>query len=462
LSRMKTQISISRRHFIKGNLAAALAASTFPTSIPSSVLGADGQVAPSNKIVVGAIGVGPQGRGDMGNFLSQADAQVVALCDVLKRNLDAAVNEVNARYKNKDVATVSDFRELLARKDIDAVLIATPDHWHVPVAIAAAMAGKDIYLEKPMGLSVQEDMMLRKICQEKQRIFQFGTQQRSDAKFRKACELVRNGRIGKLKQIKVWCAASRPGGPTDPVPVPEGLNYDLWLGPAPQKPYTEGKAFDTAKSWKTWWFNSDYALGFVAGWGVHPLDIALWGYPEMMTTPMEVTGKAVFPKEGACNTSVAWDVNFSLADGVKMQFRGVRNGCEANELNDMEPWKAKYHEVRDHGTAFEGSDGWVVVDRSKIWSSPETLVEEKFDDFKVKLTRSSHHVRNLLNGIKNRKAAICPIEEAVQADVLCHLSDIATRLNRPLKFDPVKEQFLGNEEANARLALRPMRTPWNL
>ena len=453
---------ITRRHFIKGNLTAILAASTFPSLVPSSIFGANGQVAPSNRLVVGCIGVGPQGRGDMGNFLWQRDAHVVALSDVLQRNLNAAVQQVNKAYGNRDVTTYSDFRELLARPDLDAVLIATPDHWHVPVAIAAARAGKDMYLEKPMGLSVEEDQMLRKVVQEKKRIFQFGTQQRSDQKFRKACELVRNGRIGKLKRINVWCSASRPGGPTDPVAVPEGLNYEVWLGPAPQKSYTEGKAFDTPKSWKTWWFNYDYALGFVAGWGVHPLDIALWGYPAMMTDAMEIEGKAIIPEEGACNTAIAWDVNFSLKDGVKMQFRGTRNGCPANDLNDMEPWRAQYGEVRDHGTAFEGTEGWVVVDRSKVWSSPEGLVEERGDDWSVKLIRSSNHVRNFLDSVRSRRPAICPIEEAVQADELCHLSDQATRLGRKLKFDPVKERFADDPEANRKLALRPMRQPWRL
>ena len=425
-------------------------------------MGAEGQTAPSNRITIGCIGVGPQGRGVMGNFLGQSDARVVALSDLLKVNLDAAINQVNQTYKNKDVVTYADFNELLARPDIDAVLIATPDHWHVPAALAAAKAGKDIYLEKPMGLTVAEDILLRKTVQAKQRIFQFGTQQRSDAKFRKACELVRSGRIGKLQRIHVWCSASRPGGPTEPAPVPEGFNYDRWLGPAPTTPYTEGKVMDTPKSWKTWWFNYDYALGFIAGWGVHPLDIALWGHPEMMTAPMEIEGRAEIPKQGACNTSVAWDVSFTFANGVKMQYRATPNGAAPSALNNFDDWKAKYRTVRDHGTAFEGSDGWVVVDRNQIWSSPESLAEERADSLSVKLTRSSNHARNLLDGIKARRPAICPIEEAVQADVLCHLSDIATRLNRKLKFDPMQEVFPGDDEANRRLALRPMRPGYQI
>jgi hypothetical protein len=456
---------LTRRDFIKGNLTAALAASAFPALVPAAALGAEKKVAPSNRITLGCIGVGPQGRGVMGNFLRQPDCQVIAVADVAKRNLTAARNQVNQQYQNGDCIAYEDFRRLLARKDIDAVLIATPDHWHVPVAIAAAKAGKDMYLEKPMGLSVAEDQRLRAICQQKKRIFQFGTQQRSGEQFRLACELVRNGRIGKLKQINVWCSASRPGGSTKPVPPPADLNYDFWLGPSPNKPYTDGKAFDNdpPNSWKTWWFNYDYALGFIAGWGVHPLDIAYWAHPTMMRGPIEIEGKAVFPSEGACNTSIAWEVNFTFADQVRMTYRGVRNGFDqVIPMNDMKPWETKYGRAIDHGTAFEGVDGWVLVDRGAIRTFPEKLVEEKFGPGEQRLIRSSNHARNFLDAVKSRSPAICPIEDAVQADILCHLSDIATRLPRKLRWDPTKERFVKDEEANRRLALRPMRAPWRL
>ena len=459
---MKTRIT--RRLFLKGNLTVAAAAAAFPTLIPASVLGAENRVAPSNRIAVGCIGVGPQGRGVMSNFLPQPDCRVLAVCDVSKRNLDAAVQMVNAAPNQGGVVILQDFRELLARKDIDAVLIATPDHWHVPVAIAAAKANKDMYLEKPMGLSIEEDQLLRKLCQKNKRIFQFGTQQRSGSQFRQACELVRNGRIGKLQQINVWSSASMPGGSTAPTQPPADLNYDFWLGPATQQPYTPGKAYDSdpPATWKTWWFNYDYALGFIAGWGVHPLDIAYWGHPTMMKAPLDVAGQAIIPKQGACNTSVAWDVNFTLADGVRLAYRGTRNGAEACALNDFTAWQKKYTKIVDHGTAFEGTDGWVLVDRTQIRVSPENLVEWKPGPSDVQLTKSSHHVRNFLDSIKSRTPAICPIEDAVQADILCHLSDIATRVQRKLQWDPAKERFVNDAEANRRLALRPMRAPWKL
>ncbi len=455
------QHHLSRRRFIQVNLAAtAIAAAAFPNLAPSRIFAAAGS--PNGKVNVGCIGVGPQGRGVMGGILGQANARVIALCDHYRPNLDAAIKQVNGKYQDNAVQTHTDFQELLARKDIDAVLIATPDHWHVPVAVAAARAKKDIYLEKPMGLSVEEDQVLRDLCQKNKIIFQFGTQQRSSREFHKACHLVRNGKIGKLKQINVWCSASRPGGSTEVVPVPPGLDYDRWLGPAPQTPYTEGKVADTPKSHKTWWFNYDYALGFIAGWGVHPLDIAYWGMTDMMSGPVEVEGKGVIPTQGACSTSVAWEVFMTFASGVKLRYRGTKNGYnEPSPMTDFADWKERYKNVKDHGTAFEGEDGWVHVYRGGVFSSPEKLAQEPLDPNDQPLYQSGHHQRNWIECILSRKPAICPIEDSVQADILCHLSDIATRLPRKLTWDPKKEEFVKDKEANQRLKMR-MRKGWKL
>jgi len=449
----------TRRSFLRTNVALALAAGAFPSIIPASALGRESKVAPGSRIVVGCIGNGPQGRGVMNGFLSQADAQVVAVCDVKRDQLELARTAVNTRYANSDCKTYDDFRELLARPDIDAVLIATPDHWHVPVAVSAARAGKDMYLEKPMGLSLAEDQVLRKTVQKNKRVFQFGTQQRSAREFWRACQLVRNGCIGKLKHINVWAPASQPGGSTTPVPVPDNINYDRWLGPARFTPYTADKCLDVGK---TWWFNSDYALGFVAGWGVHPLDIALWGHPNMFHGRMDIEGKGVFPSEGACNTSVAWKVDFEFDDGVTMDFRGTPTGYkEVNALNDLTAWREKYGEVKDHGTAFEGTEGWVVVKRNSLRTSPESLAEEPMESFKIQLPRSANHVRNFLDCVKSRARTVCPIEEAVQADALCQVSDIATRLERKLTFNCRTEKFVGDDEANRKLELRPRRAPYH-
>lgn len=444
-------MSITRRQFLKTQAGAAVATAVFPSIVPSSVFG---QNAPGNRLAVGCIGVGPQGRGVMGNFLRNAGCRVIAISDVSGRNLTEAVKQVGAAYGGDRPALHHEYEDLLGRRDIDAVLIATPDHWHVPVALAAARAGKDMYLEKPMGLSVEDDQELRRLCQARKRIFQFGTQQRSSQQFRLACELVRNSRIGKLKNINVWCSASKPGGSTDPIDPPKDLDYPTWLGPAPKTSYTLGKAYDESGAWKTWWHNYDYALGFIAGWGVHPLDIAYWGHPAMMKGVLEVAGKGVIPGSGACNTWVAWDVNFKFADGVTMQYRGTRNGAEASPMNDLSDWQQKYAKIVDHGTAFEGTDGWVMVDRTQIRTSPENLVETKFGDSDVLLTKSPNHVGNFLESVRSRQPAICPIEDSVQADILCHLSDIAGREDRKLKWDPAKEQFVGDSAANKRLNAR--------
>lgn len=451
----------TRRHFIRTNVSLALAAGVFPSIVPASVLGGAGKVSPNNRIIVAGIGVGPQGRGVMNGFLTQTGAQVVAVCDVKSDQLELARNQVNARYQNSDCSTHKDFREVLARRDIDAVLIATPDHWHVHIAVAAARAGKDMYLEKPMGLTLAEDQLLRRVVQRNKGIFQFGTQQRSSREFQRACELVRSGAIGQLQQINVWCAASRPGGSTTPIPAPDTIDYDFWLGPAPFTPYTEDKCSDDGNK-KTWWFNYDYALGFIAGWGVHPLDIALWGHPAMMRGVMEVEGQAIIPTEGACNTSVAWKVEFTFADGVRMNFRGTRNQFnEVNEMNDLSAFQAKYGQLADHGTAFEGTEGWVLVHRGMLRTHPENLAEATIPA-EHQLRRSVNHVGNFLFSVRHREPAVCGIETAVEADLLCHLSDIATRLKHKLRFDPRREKFIQNEEANRRLELRPMRPPWPL
>ncbi len=434
---------IERRSFLKGAVGAAM----FPYVVSSSALGKDGAVAPSNKIVVGAIGVGPQGTGVMRNFLGQKDAQVVAVCDLKSNVLADRKKLVDKRYGDTGCAAYSDFRELLARKDIDAVLIATTDHWHVLCAIAAAKAKKDMYVEKPMGVSLAEDQALRAACKRYGVLFQFGTQQRSSRQFLLACELVRNEKIGKLKTINVWSPPSSKGGSTEVVPVPEWLDYEMWLGPAPKVPYTKDRCVN-----RNWWHISDYALGFIAGWGVHPLDIALWGGGEKTACNLEIEGSGIFPTEGVHNCALNWDLKLKYASGVVMNYVG-------NPYPDE--WKKRYGRTQGHGTAFEGTDGWVHVDRGGINAYPESLLKTEFGPNDVRLIKSNNHVRNLLDCIKTRTKTICPIEDAVAADTLCHVSDIATRLKRKLRWDAKKEKFVNDEAANRRLR-RSMRSPWKL
>jgi predicted dehydrogenase len=361
--------------------------------------------------------------------------------------LKDAQKRVNEHYQSTGCAAYKDFGELMARDDIDVVLAATPDHWHVLIALAAVRAGKDVYLEKPMGLSLAQDQALRAAVHRHGRVFQFGTQQRSERNFRFACELALNGRLGKLHTINVWSPGSGQGGDPTPVPVPEWLDYPMWLGPAPYTPYTKDRCSN-----KLWWFISDYALGFIAGWGIHPLDIALWGGGEKVACPLEIEGKGVWPTEGVCDTAMNWKVVCKYDSGVTMNFTGDPYPDE---------WKQRYGRTTSHGTAFEGTDGWVHVDRSGLNAHPKELLETEFGPNDIHLYKSNNHVRNLLDCVKSRAETICPIDVAVQADIICQISDIAIRLEQKLRWDPKAERFVNNDTANRRLT-RSMRAPWTL
>ncbi len=462
---MKTT-PLTRRDFLKHTTGLALSAAAFPSLVPAAALGKPGKVAPSDRVVVGCIGVGPQGQGVMSNFLNQKSAQVVAVCDVMTSHLEQARTRVNQHYQNNDCRGYGDLREVVAREDIDAFLVATPDHWHVPAALAAVRAGKDVYVEKPLGIHLAEDWALRKEVHRRKRVFQFGTQQRSSRIFRFACELVRNGRIGKLKHINVWSPASAPGGSTEVVPVLPGLNYDFWLGPAAFRPHTQYLC-EGPGAQKTWWYISQFAVGFIAGWGIHPMDIAAWGGGDLLSGPVEIEGRGTFHAQGACDTATAWNVDMKFGSGVTLRFEGAPNWANPDAptcdlWTHKQEWSQRYRRITDHGTAFEGTDGWVHVDRSGINLQQESLIDQDENAFKVQLTRSPDHVRNFLDCVKSRAQTVAPIDESVWSDNLCQVSDLALRLNRKLVWDPKKERFIGDPGANLRLRPRPMRAPWHL
>jgi predicted dehydrogenase len=337
----------------------------------------------------------------------------------------------------------------------------------VLTALAAVNSGKDVYLEKPLAHSLAEGQELRAAVHRKKRVFQFGTQQRSSKMFRLAAELVRNGRIGKLRHVNVWAQGSSPGGSLKQVPPPEGLDYDFWLGPAPFSPHTEDRCSDRFEK-KTWWFISDYTLGFISGWGIHPLDIALWGGDKLLGGTVTAEGRGNFhTAEGACDTATIWEVDYTFASGLTMKFVGVPNGGNRGTATGEpflhgDEWKQRYRRISDHGTAFEGTDGWAHVDRSGINLQPESLIELDPESFSTKLIRSSSHTRNFLDCVKSRAETICPIDSAVTADTLCHIADLAIRTGRKLTFDFAREKFINDDTANQRLKARAMRKPWHL
>jgi len=265
-------------------------------------------------------------------------------------------------------------------------------------------------------------------------------------KFRQACELALNGRLGKVHTINVMSPSSVAGGSMKPAPVPEWLDYNFWLGPAPYTRYTEDRCSN-----KLWWFNSDYAVGWIAGWGVHPLDIALWGGGEAVTGPVELEGTGTFPTDGFCDTAIDWRIVLKYASGVIMNYAGGPQPAE---------WRQRYGKDA-HGIGFEGPEGWVHVNRSRIVANPPSLLESVIGPKEIHLYESNSHVGNFLACVKSRSETVCPIDVAVRADIVCHLSDIAIRTRRKISWNPVKEQIIADPEASCRLT-RAMRSPWHL
>jgi len=445
---------LSRRDFVRASAALAAGAFGFPHVITSSAFGKGARPAASERVTIGHIGVGGMGGGHVKGFVQQELAQSVATCDPVKQRRDKCADYIEEYYSQsnptgmyKGCTRYNDFRELLCRDDIDAVVIATPCHWHVPIALAAARAGKDIYVEKPLGLSLEWDKTLREAVGRYKNVVQYGTQQRSGRDFRFVCELVRNGRIGKLETILVWCAAGQPGGSLKPEPVPEGFDFDLWLGPAPKTAFNTDRCFKRGKNWI-----SDYALGFIAGWGAHPLDIAQWGSNSDGTSPVEYEGTGAFPIDGLFNTATAWDVWCRYASGVKMHFMSY---------NIANPVLEKYGKFAGYGTMFIGTDGWLNVDRGRAYASDPVLLRTVIAPNEIQLPKSLDHRRNFLECIKTRSEPVSPIGAAVRSDTISHLSEIAIRLGRKIRWDPEKEVIIGDAEAG-RMLSRPMRSPWRL
>ncbi len=422
--------------------------------IPARALGRAGFVAPSKRVTLGVIGLGIQGTGDMRGFLGNADAQVVAVCDVHEDQRTKGKKLVDTYYSNSDCAAYHDFRELIARSDIDAVQITTPDHWHPLIAVEAARHGKHLYQEKPMGWSFRAAHAVQKAVREKGVVFQFGTQQRSDWKFRFACELVRNGKIGELKSILVGVPGSVSSCPVQPAePVPKELDYEMWLGPAPMAPYSYQRCrpYTQKDGWSVWYSISDYCMGMIGNWGVHHLDIAQWGNNTELSGPTEIQGTGEFPKNMLTDCCVRWQIENRYANGVV--------------LVHMDDATSKKHPLQKrghgHGVMFLGSEGWVHVDREKLDAEPASLLDLKLASNDVHLFKSDNHGVNFINAVKGQTKPAAPIDIAVRTDTLCHLQLIAAKLRRPLRWDPEKEQFPNDAEANALLD-RPMRAPWKL
>jgi predicted dehydrogenase len=428
-----------RRQFLR-QTAALLGVASAPSFFPGSVLGAQGAVPPSEKVTLGLIGSGGRGRDLLRGFLPLPQARLLAVCDPFVDRREQA-RQMGEDHGHQDCFATGDFREVLARKDIDAVIIATQDHWHALIAIAAAQAGKHLYCEKPLGVSYRESRAIRDAVRKAGVVFQTGTQQRSDRRFRQACELARNGYLGKVHTVEV--ASEGPNykpsyqGSLDPQPAPKGLDWEMYLGPAPARPYNPG-----LHGWPDWYLIWDYCYGFIVNWGVHHLDIALWGCPSLGTEPFEVEANTVYRNEGFTDNISEWRSTFAYSSGLKMHYTDY--------------WKQK------PGVRFVGDEGWVYVDRPTLEAEPTSLLSVELKGSDQPLYASNHHGLDFLNSVRTGSDPVSNVEAGHQASYLGMVAEIAGRLRRKLRWDPVRESFQDAPEAATRRLDRPMRAPWKI
>ncbi|MBN2505834.1 MAG: Gfo/Idh/MocA family oxidoreductase [Verrucomicrobia bacterium] len=430
---MNYSIHTTRRSFLKTTGALGAAA---PLILPSAVWGAETAV--NDRIAMGFIGVGTQGRGLLGGFLGNQQVQVLAVCDVDTNRRNASKKRIDDHYAKRNASgsgacsAYDDFRDLLARKDIDAVCIATPDHWHAIPVIQACAAKKDIYCEKPLSLTIGEARAMVNAVRRHERVFQTGSMQRSSREFLKACELVRNGRIGKVRDVYVsvggpskWC--DLPEEPAEP-----GLDWNFWLGPAPMRPYNSVLSPRGVHNHFPNWRNyREYSGGGMTDWGAHHFDIAQWGLGMDESGPVEIT-----PPDG----KEIKRLTYKYANGVIMHHGGLQG--------------------YGFGVVFVGEHGKICVDRGRFKAEPEELAADyKPNSGRVKLYSSTSHLQDFLQCVRSRQRPICDVEIGARSVTVCHLGNLAYWNKRALKWDPARERFVGDDEANTWLT-REGRAPW--
>lgn len=459
---------LNRRAFIKqtaGGSALLMAASVFPTIVPASVFGKN---APSNRINIGQIGFGRIGQShDLPEVMKHDYVRVVAVADVDSNRLAMGKEWIEARYAEKNngkspvnVKTYDDYRQLIADKDIDAVVISTPDHWHAQPAMEAAVAGKHIYMQKPTSLTISEGRMMADLVSRKGVVFQLGSQQRSIhpwPQFKRTCELVRNGRIGTIQRVIVGLPGDPAGGNPAEMPVPENLNYDMWLGSTPLVPYTLDRVHSqTSIADRPGWLRCEqFGAGMITGWGSHHIDIAHWGLDTELTGPLEAEGRATFPTSGLWNVHGDFEVEMLYPNNVIMQISGAN----------------------PNGVRFEGTEGWIFVSRGNVGvtasdpgaaqgkvneafnASDPKILQSVIGENETKLYESPEQHTNWLECIRNGKQTISHVEVAHRSGSACLIAHAAMKLGRRLKWSTGEEKFVGDDEANTLLS-RPQRFPY--
>ena len=444
MKRVSASSAIGRRRFI-GLAGAAGAAIAMPAFIPATALGRGGKPPPSERIVVGIVGWGMIAPENTEGLMKLDDCQVVASCNVDKKHLQQSLDAINEFYQNKDCKPYHDYRKMLARKDIDVVMIAVPDHWHELIAVEAAKRGKDIYGEKPLAKTIVEQQAIVKAVHEHGCIWQTGSWQRSTGSFHKAAEIVRNGLIGKITRVEVGL----PSGHTDfghdasqtkPTQPPPELDYDMWIGPSRMVPYIP------CQSHLNWRWNYNTGGGQLMDWVGHHVDIAHWGLGFDTNGPCEVEGHGEFPpKDAVWNTCTRYRIECKYPDNIHMTIAGGHGDIKS-------------------GTKWIGTDGWVYVNRGAFDCSNEEwkdIKELPYDQVKIRLHRSTNHYRNFIDCVKSRQPTITPVETAHHSTLPGHLGLISMLVGRKLRWDVQKEEILGDREATA-LMTRPYRRPYKI
>jgi predicted dehydrogenase len=442
-------------------IAASSVLAGFPAIVPASVFGA---TSPSNRINVGAIGTGRISRvHDLPGIWKHDRARIMAVCDLDSKRVQDAVTHVNGYYTKKTgkpydgVTAYANYRDLLANKDVDAVVISTPDHWHALIAIDAVEAAKDVYLQKPASLTISEGRILSNAVHRSGRIFQIGSQQRSSPQWRYAAELVRNGRIGQLKTVEVGLPGDPSGEEEPAMPIPKNLNYEMWLGSTPVVPYTEKRVHPQVGYDRPGWLRCEqFGAGMITGWGAHHIDSAHWGMGTEYTGPVEVWGSAEFPAKGLWDVHGSFTTEALYADGVRM----IVSGDFPN------------------GIKFVGTEGWIFVSRGNesvtasdpgarlkdpraLAASDPKIITSVIGPDEIHLYESRDHHGNWLESVRSRQQPIAPVEVAHRACSACLIHHMAMKLKRKLFWDPIKERFKNDDDANALLS-RPQRPPYTV
>ncbi|MDD2381603.1 MAG: Gfo/Idh/MocA family oxidoreductase [Mariniphaga sp.] len=439
--------SMNRRQFVKRSLTGTVGTMVLPTILPAGVISGRNRIMPNDRINLGFIGVGGMGSGHLRSFLGYDDVRVMAICDVKKEQRDKSKQTVDSRYGNNECVTYNDYRELLVRKDIDAIVMAAPDHWHALIGVEAARQGKAMYHEKPLGLTVEECQVMRKVVKRYNTCFQHGTQQRSDPQFRFAVEMVRNGKIGNIKRIVAEATGCRTVPYPQEEPVPEGFDYNLWLGPAPLAPYSE------LRCTRDFMHIKDYSLGGLSGaWGIHHIDIVQWALDADNSGPVEIEGTGSYPLEGLFNTYHSYEVEYKYPNGEKLLY------IDRDTVRSKIP---QFKAPSSMAILFEGTEGWIYVARGYLDAYPKKLLNTVIGPNEFKLPFSNDHRRNYLDAVRTGSKPISTIESAIKSEIICQQAYIAMELEQKLYWDNENEKFINNIAANKMLS-RPMRSPWHL